>query len=374
MDVSEFIEIINEDLLKKTIKSGDIIYVASDMVGVFSAAKSCGVQTGKKERELICDELINSLIELVGQNGTVLIPVFSWDYCKGIPFDYRHSKGKTGILGNYILNCRNDFRRTRHPIYSFMVWGKYSDLLVSFNNQDSWGKDSPFEFLYGNHAKQLNINVTMNHCLTMVHYVEQKLNVPYRYEKHFINYYIGLDGKKVRGDYSMFVRNLDYHFKTALPESFFEYKLFYKKYEGHGLFVSVSDIEKVCDVLEEDLKNNRKHWLIFPEGTRNKDDRELLLEFHHGTFRPAMKAGVPIVPVAIFGTQRIFDKKSKFRKYPVQVIFGKPIYPEEYQNMKTEEVAQLVQSRIQSLLTYKARKYDRGILKEKLGDNFKENL
>ena len=144
-----------------------------------------------------------------------------------------------------------------------------------------------------------------------------------------------------------------------------------------GLYLKRDDLKQSLRTMmkiQEDLKNNRKHWLIFPEGTRNKDDRELLLEFHHGTFRPAMKAGVPIVPVAIFGTQRIFDKKSKFRKYPVQVIFDKPIYPEEYQNMKTEEVAQLVQSRIQSLLTYKARKYDRAILKEKLGDNFKENL
>lgn len=144
-----------------------------------------------------------------------------------------------------------------------------------------------------------------------------------------------------------------------------------------GLFIKRDDLKQSLRTMmkiEEDLKSHRKNWLIFPEGTRNKDSRALLLEFHHGTFRPAMKAGVPLVPIAIFGTQRVFDKNAKLKKYPVQLIFGKPIMPSEYQEMKTEEVAKLVQSKVQYMLTYKARKDDRAILAKNLGDKFKDNL
>ena len=144
-----------------------------------------------------------------------------------------------------------------------------------------------------------------------------------------------------------------------------------------GLFIKRDDLKQSLRTMmkiEEDLKSHRKNWLIFPEGTRNKDSRALLLEFHHGTFRPAMKAGVPIVPIAIFGTQRVFDKVNKLKKYPVHLYFLKPIYPSEYQEMRTEEVALEVQSRIQSALTYQARKEDRAYLAKNLGDKFKENL
>ena len=144
-----------------------------------------------------------------------------------------------------------------------------------------------------------------------------------------------------------------------------------------GLFIKRDDLKQSLRTMmkiEEDLKSRRKNWLIFPEGTRNKDSRALLLPFHHGTFRPAVKAGVPLVPVAIFGTQRVFDKVNKFKKYPVQLIFGKPILPNEYKEMNTEEVASLVQSRVQYMLTYQARKDDHAILAKNLGEHFKDNL
>ena len=132
-----------------------------------------------------------------------------------------------------------------------------------------------------------------------------------------------------------------------------------------GLFLKRDDLKQSLRTMmkiEEDLKNKRKNWLIFPEGTRNKDDKAVLLEFHHGTFRPAMKAGVPIVPIAVFGAQRLFDKKNHFKKYPIHLIFGKPLYPKDYEGLSTQEVAQIVQSKIQQMLTYEARKNDRAYL------------
>lgn len=50
--------------------------------------------------------------------------------------------------------------------------------------------------------------------------------------------------------------------------------------------------------------------MIFPEGTRSKDGN--LLPFKDGAFRLAVEAGVPILPVAIAGTEACRPKGSKW--------------------------------------------------------------
>jgi len=50
--------------------------------------------------------------------------------------------------------------------------------------------------------------------------------------------------------------------------------------------------------------------MMFPEGTRSKDGK--LLPFKDGAFRLAIEAGVPILPVAIAGTEACRPKGSKW--------------------------------------------------------------
>ena len=129
-----------------------------------------------------------------------------------------------------------------------------------------------------------------------------------------------------------------------------------------GLYIDRSDLKqslKVMMKVEDDLKNKKdKNWIIYPEGTRNKDPMMKLKEFHHGTFRPAYKAKVPIVPVATFGTFRVLKRKPNFKRYPVFIKFLKPIYPSEYENMTTQEIAKMVQDMIQKEIDYNLRRQD----------------
>ena len=106
------------------------------------------------------------------------------------------------------------------------------------------------------------------------------------------------------------------------------------------------------------INKGDKKWIIFPEGTRNKDPLNNLHPFHHGSFKAAVKANVPIVPVAIYGTQRIFKLKPQYKKYPIHIQYLKPLMPEEYKDMKTPEIAKMVEERIEQAISFDLRKKD----------------
>jgi 1-acyl-sn-glycerol-3-phosphate acyltransferase len=62
-------------------------------------------------------------------------------------------------------------------------------------------------------------------------------------------------------------------------------------------------------------------YLIFPEGTRSPDGR--LRAFKKGSFVMAIRAGVPVVPVAVVGTHQLMGKGSwGLRSGMVSVTFG----------------------------------------------------
>ena len=85
--------------------------------------------------------------------------------------------------------------------------------------------------------------------------------------------------------------------------------------------------------------------MIFPEGTRSKNGNALL-EFKGGSFKAAMKAKSPIVPVALIDSYKSFDTGS-VQKLKVQVHFLKPMYYEEYKDLKSVEIAEEVKRRIE---------------------------
>lgn len=88
-----------------------------------------------------------------------------------------------------------------------------------------------------------------------------------------------------------------------------------------------------------------ENFIIFPEGHRSKQGNRLQ-EFKGGSFKSAMNAKCPIVPVALIDSFKAFDTHS-IQKITVQIHYMKPLYYEEYKGMKSTEIAELVASRIQ---------------------------
>lgn len=91
-----------------------------------------------------------------------------------------------------------------------------------------------------------------------------------------------------------------------------------------------------------------ENFVIFAEGTRSKNGNNLL-EFKGGSFKSAMNAKCPIVPVALVDSYKAFDTHS-IKKLTVQINYLKPLYYEDYQGMKSTEIAELVASQIQQAI------------------------
>jgi 1-acyl-sn-glycerol-3-phosphate acyltransferase len=67
---------------------------------------------------------------------------------------------------------------------------------------------------------------------------------------------------------------------------------------------------------------------VFPEGTRSPDGQ--LIPFYRGAFWLAARAGVPIVPLVIDGTQEVIAKhRARIVPLPVDVHILPPVYASE---------------------------------------------
>ncbi|KPC67114.1 lysophospholipid acyltransferase family protein [Streptomyces chattanoogensis] len=64
--------------------------------------------------------------------------------------------------------------------------------------------------------------------------------------------------------------------------------------------------------------------VLFPEGTRGRDGE--VGDFRRGALLLAERAGVPVVPVGLAGTDRLLPKHGKLRRTQVRVHIGAPLY------------------------------------------------
>lgn len=97
---------------------------------------------------------------------------------------------------------------------------------------------------------------------------------------------------------------------------------------------TLKEIIKGTKLLEQGLS-----LTLFPEGTRSPDE-EFMMPSRPGAYRLAIKAGVPVVPIALVGTSNHAKRKGIFKK--IKMVVGKPLYKEDYDLMTTNEVGDYV--------------------------------
>ena len=99
---------------------------------------------------------------------------------------------------------------------------------------------------------------------------------------------------------------------------------------------AIASLEKAIEAMQQG-----QSILIYPEGTRSPDGR--LQEFKKGAAVMAIKAGVPIVPVACSGAHRVMEKRSLvIHPGVILVEFLAPIDASRFKFAQREELNQAV--------------------------------
>lgn len=115
---------------------------------------------------------------------------------------------------------------------------------------------------------------------------------------------------------------------------------------------SVKSIKAGTEVLEKG-----KNLFIFPEGEVNdylEKDNDVIASFAPGSFRTAVNAQKPIVPVAIKGANKIhnsLDVNAKIKSGKVEVTFLEPITKHLESDISVIEIAKTVEREIIKTLT-----------------------
>ena len=235
------------------LEKGDVVFLSSDIKRI---AYNDYCRTGIMPD---LNNLINAFTDIIGAEGTLILPTYNWGFCHGATFDWKKTKGETGTLGNICLK-REDFKRTKHPIYSYVVWGKFKEKLCQTDFISSFGRDSVFGFMDRHHTKHVMIDVNFNRAFTFLHYAEEKVgNLCYRFTKKFTSNYIDEQGRSSVRTYTMYVRNLlmnVYCEMTPFENEMLEKGIANKIIINDVPYIVVPDVHKTMPYMEDDIKNN----------------------------------------------------------------------------------------------------------------------
>ena len=90
-------------------------------------------------------------------------------------------------------------------------------------------------------------------------------------------------------------------------------------------FLVRTDMRQSVKAMAEAVETIKKGYsmVIFPEGTRSKGGP--VIDFKAGSFKLAYKSGVPILPVTIDGTFRLFEEKNKVQSGKVIITVHPPV-------------------------------------------------
>ncbi|MBK8982187.1 MAG: AAC(3) family N-acetyltransferase [Ignavibacteria bacterium] len=193
---------------KSGIEKGDTMLLHSSLSGFLKYLNSININ-------ITPQDILDSFIEAIGNEGTLILPVFNFNFTKGETYDIRNTKSETGLLTE-TARLNKNFIRTGHPMFSFVVTGKLKDEFGRINNISAFGSDSPFAKLTEHNGKIAALDIPGELCNTYIHYVEECEQAPHRFFKFFKGKYIDAEGKESIREYAVYSRKLEMGVKTDI--------------------------------------------------------------------------------------------------------------------------------------------------------------
>ncbi len=138
------------------------------------------------------------IFEVIGKEGTLVCPTFSYTFCKKQNFDVKNTPGVCGLFSELMKNDEESIR-SEDANFSVVAIGKNARYFTEKVPDYSFGKDSFFDKFLKKDGIFFNFN--FDSASTFVHYVERELKVPYRWDKGFEGFVINGDKKEKRTFY-----------------------------------------------------------------------------------------------------------------------------------------------------------------------------
>jgi len=239
------------DKLKKSgIQKDDSIFIHSN-IGFFGRLENAN--NSKEYCEIFKDAIFN----VIGDNGTLIVPTFSLSFCKNKTFDKLNTLSfECGIFSEFIRKEEKSLR-SDDANFSICAIGGKSNYFTNNVSEYSFGIDSFWDRLWQKNGKICRFNMSPDYN-TFIHFVERKLNVPYRYDKKFSGISI-INGEEIEGKYFHFVHDLEnsnlISNLSKLEQKCKEEGFLQTQILGKGQIVVIST-KNVYEIIKKEIKND----------------------------------------------------------------------------------------------------------------------
>jgi aminoglycoside 3-N-acetyltransferase len=240
------------------IRSGDLILIHSSLRRTMRRCVAGGMSGA-------VGDILESFREAVGDTGTVLFPLFNFQFTEGVPFDMRTTPSQMGVLTETARQLDGAVR-TGHPIYSFAAIGARAAEFAGIDNYSGYGADSPFARLRELGGRIAILDLPDQHSMTFYHHVEEMKNVPYRFHKSFAGDYTDSSGVTSRREYGLFVRDLEQGVKTdvdPMGELLWEQALYSGDRPGEGSGLRVIDADRLFGSVARVIDDGKAEGLLY---------------------------------------------------------------------------------------------------------------
>jgi aminoglycoside 3-N-acetyltransferase len=181
------------------LRTGDVALVHSDAM---VAAQFPGFSDNQR-----LDLVIDALEMVLGTEGTLVLPTFSYSFTKNLPFEVLNTPSEVGILTEH-FRTKTGVRRSADPIFSVGAKGRLAEELSSFPVGECFGQKSFFAALHRLNGHLVCLGCSLTSGGTFVHYVEKSHSVDYRYDKNFRGTVVRPDGSSTSETAVYYVRDL----------------------------------------------------------------------------------------------------------------------------------------------------------------------
>lgn len=165
---------------------------------------------GLPTRELKRKELVAVLYDAICELGvkTLVFPTFTFSYGNREDYDVKNTKCKMGMINEYVRKLPEAVR-SEDPLMSVCVVGEKKEL-AEVSGSKSLGEGSFFDRFHNTeNTRIMFFGAQLAQCHTQMHYVEEKLRVPYRYDMEFEGHIIDAEGVSRPDKHILYVKYRD---------------------------------------------------------------------------------------------------------------------------------------------------------------------